>query len=214
MDRTLEQFNYDRLGNSVFVVGIDIGSVSSGYAFASRNDIMHDPPKLNTDVWFGSMLLSSKCPTAILLDMNEEIQDFGFKAEEMYSKFLANNEHDGYYYFKYFRNDIHLQREAGNAMIKDVSGKPLKAVQVMGQTIGYFKHEAMNKIRQMLKVHADDDDFYFVLTVPATWNDQERHFMKQASYVVINYDPDETTCSAFSYEKELIHFTLSTVFKA
>ncbi|CAG2190448.1 unnamed protein product [Mytilus edulis] len=187
MDRPLEQFNYDRLGNSIFVVGIDIGSVSSGYAFASREDIMHDPPKFSTHYWQGSQLLSSKCPTVILLDINEETKAFGFEAEEMYSEFLEQSEHDGYYYFKYFRDQLHLQREAGNVMIKDVSGKPLKAVQVMGQTIGYLKHQAMNKINQRLKVHADDDDLYFVLTVPATWNDQERHFMKQASHVVINY---------------------------
>lgn len=72
-------------------------------------------------------------------------------------------------------------------MIKDVSGKPLKALQVMGQTIGYFKHKAMKKIRDRLRKYStNDDDFYFVVTVPASWNDQERHFMKQAAHVVIN----------------------------
>lgn len=107
MDRTLENFNYDRLGNSIFVVGIDIGSEYSGYAFAARRDIMHDPPQIGTHLWKGSNLLLHKCPTAILFDINEEINAFGFEAENQYSEILTDEEQDGYYYFKSFRNAIH-----------------------------------------------------------------------------------------------------------
>jgi hypothetical protein len=61
------------LGNSIFVVAIDFGTTYSGYAFASRPDVESDPPKINTNIWQGSTLLSLKAPTAVLLDENKEL---------------------------------------------------------------------------------------------------------------------------------------------
>ena len=61
------------LGNSAFVVAIDIGTAYSGYAFASKQDHACDPPKYSTNTWQGSKLLSLKAPTAVLLDENKEL---------------------------------------------------------------------------------------------------------------------------------------------
>lgn len=95
------------IGNSKFVVGIDIGSEDSGYAFASRDNAMHDPPRLSTNIWMGSKLLSLKCPTVILLDIHEEMIAFGYEAEDRFCELMEDGEHHDYYYFRHFRDDIH-----------------------------------------------------------------------------------------------------------
>lgn len=71
-------------------------------------------------------------------------------------------------------------------MIKDVRGKPLEALKVISQTIGYFKHHAMSRMKEHLN-HPDtllDDFYYFVLTVPTTWDDKEMNFWRKATIMV------------------------------
>lgn len=94
-------------GNSLFVVGIDIGSEYSGYAYAFRYDIRHDPHLIRAHEWNESNRCSLKCPTTILINSNEEMVAFGFEAERMFSELLENNKHHDYYYFKNFRNDLY-----------------------------------------------------------------------------------------------------------
>lgn len=86
--------------NSLFVVGIDIGSEYSECAFSSCQDIRWD---LRKSV---ARFNSWKCPTAILLDRNEDIVAFGYDAEKKFIELLDDDEHDNYYYFKCFRNDL------------------------------------------------------------------------------------------------------------
>lgn len=92
--------------NSLYFVGIDIGSEYSGLAFTSYGNIRSDPMKFSTEIWQGGSLLTLKCPTAILLDNNEEIVAFGYEAETRFSQLLEDDEHHEYYYFKHFRNDF------------------------------------------------------------------------------------------------------------
>ncbi|CAC5399258.1 unnamed protein product [Mytilus coruscus] len=170
------------LGKSIFVVGIDIGSEYSGYAISSVFDIKCDPPKFDVAFCHTAKLITSKCQTAILLNGNEEMVAFGYQAESRFTELLEFGEHHDYYYFKNFRNDLH-QREAGNPMIKDVSGKPLEALKVISQTIGYFKYHAIIGIKERLSPQHTlvDEDLYFVLTVPTTWDDKEKDFMRKAT---------------------------------
>lgn len=95
------------LGNSLFVVGIDFGTTYSGYAFASKDDFKADPPKISTNIWQGSKLLSLKAPTAVLLNNNQEFKAFGYEAEKRFSELLADEEQDDYYYFHQFKMLLH-----------------------------------------------------------------------------------------------------------
>ena len=97
------------LGNSIFVVAIDIGTTYSGYAFASKKDFVCDPPKFYTNVWPGSKLLSLKAPTAVLLDENKELVAFGYEAENLFSELVLDNEHKAYFYFHQFKMLLHNQ---------------------------------------------------------------------------------------------------------
>lgn len=93
--------------NSSFVVGIDIGSAYSGYAFASRYDFQADPPKISINVMRTSHLLSLKFPTAILFNAHQEFVAFGYEAESKFSEFTAGDEYNDYYYFRRFKHTLH-----------------------------------------------------------------------------------------------------------
>ena len=95
------------LGSSLFVVAIDFGTTYSGYAFAARPDDERDPPKINTNVWQGSSLLSLKAPTAVLLDENKELLSFGYDAENQFSELLSDNEYKAHFYFHQFKMLLH-----------------------------------------------------------------------------------------------------------
>lgn len=68
-------------------------------------------------------------------------------------------------------------------MIKDVSGKPLDALKGISQIIGYFKNDAMKKIEKRL-ITLYGIEFFYVLTVPATWDSKEKEFMRKATIMV------------------------------
>ena len=95
------------LGNSVFVVAIDIGTTYSGYAFSPRPADASDQPKINTNIWTGSKLLSLKAPTTVLLDENKELMAFGYEAENQFSELVSEKEHKTYFYFHQFKMLLH-----------------------------------------------------------------------------------------------------------
>lgn len=67
-------------------------------------------------------------------------------------------------------------------MIKDVSGKPLEALKGISQIIGYIKNKLMETIKNIFSL--DDIEFFYVLTVPATWDSKEKEFMRKATIMV------------------------------
>ncbi|XP_063413407.1 heat shock 70 kDa protein 12A-like [Mytilus trossulus] len=163
------------LGNPLFVVGIDFGTTYSGYAFSSKAD----PSKISTNIWQGSKLLSLKAPTAVLLNNNQEFEAFGYEAEKRFSELLADEEQDDYYYFHQFKMLLHNnnQRIQRSTKITDYTGKSMEAIKVFGLVIKFLKEQLINKFRDNVNV----DDFYFVLTVPAMWDDPAKQFMREAA---------------------------------
>ena len=97
------------LGNSIYVVAIDFGTTYSGYAFSLRSADAGDQPKIGTNIWQGSTLLSLKAPTAVLLDENKELVSFGYDAENQFSELLSDNEHKAHFYFHQFKMLLHNQ---------------------------------------------------------------------------------------------------------
>jgi hypothetical protein len=87
------------LGNSIFVVAIDIGTTYSGYAFASKQDYHYsrDPRAYITSGWEGSNFFSLEARTTVLLDENKTFVAFGYKAENLVSDLVSENEHKAYF---------------------------------------------------------------------------------------------------------------------
>ena len=90
---------------NLWVAAIDFGTTFSGYAFGSREELENDPTKIFAPVWQAADggLISSKTPTTVLLDNDENLVEFGFDAETAYSELSENGEHEDHYYFRRFK---------------------------------------------------------------------------------------------------------------
>lgn len=79
-------------------------------------------------------------------------------------------------YFSYI-----FQRVTRSTEIKDVTGKSMEAIKVFSIAIKFLKSQLLKKIQERLKNALQDDDLYFVLTVPAIWDDPAKQFMREAA---------------------------------
>ena len=64
-------------------------------------------------------------------------------------------------------------------------GKSMQALTVLSLGIKFLKEHLMNKIQLGLNRMLSDEDIYFVLTVPAIWDDPAKQFMREAGEQVI-----------------------------
>lgn len=91
--------------NKLFVAAIDFGTTYSGYAFSSKSEWT----KVQTNVWPSSNQMSSKTPTALLLNKDETFNSFGYEAEKNFAD-MAEEGDDSYkdvYYFHRFKMLLH-----------------------------------------------------------------------------------------------------------
>lgn len=91
--------------NKLFVAAIDFGTTYSGYAFSSKSEWT----KVQTNVWPSSNQMSSKTPTALLLNKDETFNSFGYDAEKNFAE-IAEEGDDSYkdfYYFHRFKMLLH-----------------------------------------------------------------------------------------------------------
>ncbi|XP_052791584.1 heat shock 70 kDa protein 12B-like [Mya arenaria] len=105
--------------SKLVVAAIEIGTTFSGYAFAFKHDVETDPPKINViPAWIaGGQRISLETPTVLLLDPEQNFEAFGFDAENKYAELAADDEHEGYFYFRRFKMklynstvSVHFQR--------------------------------------------------------------------------------------------------------
>jgi hypothetical protein len=64
-------------------------------------------------------------------------------------------------------------------------GKSMQALTVFSLAIEFLKEHLMKKIHLGMKGMLSDEDVYFVLTVPAIWDDPSKQFMREAAEQVI-----------------------------
>jgi hypothetical protein len=64
-------------------------------------------------------------------------------------------------------------------------GKSMHALTVFSLAIRFLKEHLIEKIQLGMKGKLSDEDVYFVLTVPAIWDDPSKQFMREAAEQVI-----------------------------
>lgn len=70
-------------------------------------------------------------------------------------------------------------------MIKDVTGKEMKAMDVFSICIKYLKNAMLSEMNlQLAEGQIIENDIDFVLTVPAIWGDEAKLFMREAAIKV------------------------------
>ncbi|XP_071127726.1 heat shock 70 kDa protein 12B-like [Mytilus edulis] len=148
-----------------------------------RLDYINEPPNISTNICHESKLLSfKKAPTAVLLDSSQEFVAFGFEAENMYSVLVADERHEGYYFFHRFKMLINNRRITTKTMIKDEAGKEMEASRVFHLTIQYLKDHLNTKIIETVKEeHRQQICVFYVLTVPAKWDYSAVELMREAA---------------------------------
>ena len=73
--------------------------------------------------------------------------------------------------------------------IEDITGKPMKALELFSISINYMKQKLCEKINKYGALDICDNDFDFVLTVPAILGDTGKLFMQEAAVQVrISFD--------------------------
>ena len=60
-------------------------------------------------------------------------------------------------------------------------GKSMQALTVFSLAIRYLKEHLQGKLQGAVKGMIQDEDIYFVLTVPAIWDDPAKQFMRVAA---------------------------------
>ena len=98
--------------NYHLIVAIDFGTTYSGYAFQLTTDYdPNDPTKkiLSPQSWNDgpTKLTSMKTPTCLLLDRNQDIDSFGFIAEDKYADLCMDGDNKNWYYFRRFKMQLH-----------------------------------------------------------------------------------------------------------
>ncbi|XP_052089610.1 uncharacterized protein LOC127726324 [Mytilus californianus] len=159
---------------------IDFGTAYSGYAFSSKDDYTKEPTKTYSAIWSGSKLLSLKAPTVVLLNKSQEFVAFGYEAENMYSELVSDGDHEDYYYFHCFKMLLHQRRITRDIKIKDELDKEMEALKVFQYAIQFLKDHLFKSISDKIK-GIQENDVHYVLTVPATWEDSAKQFMREAA---------------------------------
>lgn len=57
-------------------------------------------------------------------------------------------------------------------------------MKVFTSAIEYLKNHLLNHLKEKFNDHLKTDDIYWVLTVPAIWNDKAKLFMRSAAQKV------------------------------
>ncbi|XP_021378302.1 heat shock 70 kDa protein 12B-like isoform X2 [Mizuhopecten yessoensis] len=174
----------------LFVAAIDFGTTYSGYAFGFRLDLdkkrKDGKLAINTNMWnAGSRsLLSSKAPTALLLNPDKTFKSFGYTAENDYSQLADEGEHEEYYYFHRFMMIRHTYPDLRkDTRIQDETGKSLPAIDVFSHSIRFLKNHLFDMINNPIGDTLKQEDIQYVLTVPAIWDDKAKQFMREAARI-------------------------------
>ncbi|KAK3097741.1 hypothetical protein FSP39_012697 [Pinctada imbricata] len=173
--------------NKALVAAIDFGTTFSGYAFSSENTFKADPLKMYTiQRWEGGgpiANLSFKTPTVLLLTPEGKFDSFGYAAENKYLSLVENETQKGWRYFKHFKMQLYKNRDVGRRMkLKDDQGGEMDAKDVFAMCIEFLK-DSVYKTASSMNPDLQEDDIFWVLTVPAIWDDESRQFMRKAAFM-------------------------------
>ncbi|VDI18842.1 Hypothetical predicted protein, partial [Mytilus galloprovincialis] len=84
------------------IVAFDFGTTYSGYAYSFKSNLTKNSLNIHVNKSWNSgnrQFLTLKTPTCILLDINTELQSFGYEAETEYAyKCIDGAQNDSYFF--------------------------------------------------------------------------------------------------------------------
>ncbi|XP_063414688.1 heat shock 70 kDa protein 12A-like [Mytilus trossulus] len=172
------------------VAAIDFGTTYSGYAYCKRADYTANPvnPSIKCNTWIGGENLTSKAPTCVLFNTDLKFHSFGHEAIKNYYVNPDKLKLKEYYYFEYFKMMLYEQEDITTEMFLEETikeddvkkRKKMKAVDVFGAVIGYFRDQLLCTLKKTgeVKDKFTEKDVMWVITVPAIWDLKAKQFMR------------------------------------
>ncbi|KAL4235380.1 Heat shock 70 kDa protein 12A [Mactra antiquata] len=174
----------DAIDTPLLMVAIDFGTTFSGFAFQFRHDYTKEDPThvSSPQVWNdGHVDVSSlKTPTCLLLKKDGSIDSFGFEAERKFAELCIDGDQGDYLFFRRFKMKLNNKALSSSTTITDEQGKPYCAIEVISKSIECLKMKFLDEMNRK-NSRVDLEDVLFVLTVPAIWSENAKHFMRQAA---------------------------------
>jgi hypothetical protein len=178
----------------IVAVAIDFGTTFSGYAFsfthdnASRDSADGRAGGVSVHMmgkWEGGDpgLVNQKTPSTLLLTPDGQFHSFGFTARNYYHDLTADDA-DRWLYFDKFKMSLYDAKDCNvdTTLIRAANGRQFSAFRAVAMTLGFFKQHALAELNEQCGTRILDDDVRWVITVPAIWNAQAKHFMRLAAY--------------------------------
>ncbi|XP_061183364.1 heat shock 70 kDa protein 12B-like [Saccostrea echinata] len=161
------------------ICAIDLGTSYSGYAFAPRENLTNNGSEIYASHW-ESEVLSQKTPTAILLDPVMNFQAFGHAASKKFSKLTEDEKDADWFYFKDFKMDLYDMNLTRHSMIQDIHGKYASAQKIFAESLKFLRGHFLDML-QGRNMGILEEFIFYVVTVPAIWNDGAKQFMREAA---------------------------------
>ncbi|KAK3576893.1 hypothetical protein CHS0354_012950 [Potamilus streckersoni] len=166
----------------LIVAAIDFGTSYSGWAFSFKHEFETDPKKICTKNCVGPGMMTPKAPTTVLIKPDGmTFHSFGYDAESKYEE-LSPEEAKQWYYFKRFKMTLHGKKLDRSLSLTDATGKHLPARVVFSLAIRYLREDMLININDRLAGgRMRDEEIFWVLTVPAIWDDGAKQFMREVA---------------------------------
>ncbi|KAJ8304660.1 hypothetical protein KUTeg_018243 [Tegillarca granosa] len=169
----------------LLVAAIDFGTSYSGYAYAFLSDYEKNPQGFHIQLneWTTNFTneRTAKTPTTVLFTPEKEFDSFGYEAEETFVNLIEKKEHRDWYYFKNFKMKLYDNLIVNrDFIIEDEFGKGMPAHTVFTACIKYMKSH-LRKVLDQRNPGFPDESIFWVITVPAIWNESAKQFMREAA---------------------------------
>ncbi|XP_063447154.1 heat shock 70 kDa protein 12A-like [Mytilus trossulus] len=170
----------------ILVVAVDFGSSGAGYAFSFAYQYKNNPLDICTSLWNnGNGPVQAKVPAVLLFDPDKKFHSFGFEAEDKYEELMNANKAGQWYFLKGFKMQLYSAVNAGEDIridfeLLDVGGKSISAKAVFSAAIGFLKDHFIQQMHWR-KLGTVEDDIFWVVSVPAIWNDSAKQFMRESA---------------------------------
>ncbi|XP_062603211.1 heat shock 70 kDa protein 12A-like [Saccostrea cucullata] len=183
---TYEEIRNLRVRHELFVVALDIGTSSSGYAISVYDEYKRDPLQISTFSWRSRTdgFQHFKTLSAVLLNPDGELHSIGYDAEYHYINFLSEDERQEWFYFQHFKMRLYDQKISRDLVLHDVKGKPQKALKIFSSIIKGLKDDFTTRLKERISNFGGDsidEDIHWVITVPAIWDEKAKQFMRVAA---------------------------------
>lgn len=165
------------------VAVIDFGTHGSGFAWTFLSPAHDDPTQrkiFTCDEWPGQPMPYPKTLTALVLDRNGDVVEWGWEAYRAWRTRGVDLHRTGHRYKKHFK--MSLARPVDEESLR--SGLALDDAETSPQWLiaAFLKQIYRRALAEIAKSGYHADEIGWCLTVPAMWDDYQKQVMRQAAY--------------------------------